>query len=413
MNTRCKELGWKTGICESCGSFIRAQVVNENGIIYYLKQCKKCGDQKTLISIDVDYYIQSNADTQNNKVANPVNATIGCPYDCGLCDNHKQRVCMAMVETTDDCNIHCNTCIAGSHPGGNKYISVDDLRSMINTVKQAQGVVDLLMLSGGEPTIHPKILELIDLCAQMNVRHTMVISNGVRIAKDIDFVKELHARRKNLEIYLQFDSLRDSTLMDLRGEEVTSQIRREAVENLEKNEINFTLVCILKKGVNDTEVREILQFALSHKYARGVTFQPLKDIGRGNGFEKATNYITLTEARKIIADTGYIPLEEMVPHPCNGNSICIGYLDKTRKPITSFLFEEFIYSASLKQLMFFLPHLDTKDIKYDDLFRITVVAFLDKYNFTLEDVKKCCISFVTSNGRIIPFDTHYVYHNEE
>ena len=408
-----KYIGKKTGVCEICGEFLDAEVIEENGTIFYLKKCKKCGTQKTKICTDTDYYFKSNpTDVQkSNKICISKKSQKGCPFDCGICENHKQHVCMVMVETTDDCNIQCTTCIAKSCPGGKRYISLNDLQFMIDAVKQLQGRLDLLMLSGGEPTIHPLLFDMIELCKNSNIKHTMIISNGVRIANDEEFVRQLSKWKNYIEIYLQFDSLNDESLLNIRGPEVTSKIRLNAVKNLEKYGINYTLVCVIKKGVNDSEIKELLDFATAQKFARGVTFQPLKDIGRGNEFKKESNYITLSEARSLIIESGYLSNEEMIPHPCNGNCISIGYLSSNKKPITNYLFNEFENKDALKDLMYYLPYLDTTQIKYSELFRITIVSFLDKYNFTLEDVKRCCISFVSEDGNIVPFDTHYVYHS--
>ena len=49
-------------------------------------------------------------------------------------------------------------------------------------------------------------------------------------------------------------------------------------------------------------------------------------------------------------------------------------------------------------------------IGYDRVFRVTVVSFLDRFNFCLAGVKRSCIHFVTSDGRIIPFDTYNMFH---
>ena len=287
-----KLIGKKTGICEKCGKFVDVDVVQVDKAIYYVKKCKTCDWQRTKISVDIDYYFESNHDQlQPMQDFNHRTRTIkGCPYDCGLCSQHRQKICMAMVETTNDCNIHCTTCIAGSCPGGKEYISLDDLSNIIDAIKKLQKTVDLLMLSGGEPTIHPLLFDMIDLCKKSGVKHTMIISNGVRIANEEDFVKKLSKYAENLEIYLQFDSLNDDSLNDIRGPELTASLRRKAVENLEKYGIHYTLVCIVKKGVNDGELHEIIEFALSKKYARGITFQPLKDIGRSDEFNKGINY---------------------------------------------------------------------------------------------------------------------------
>ena len=407
-------LGLQTGVCEVCGEFVETKVIEDNGVIFYLKNCAKHGEQKTKICIDIDYYLKCHSPQHQEtcKVDSHIRPQRGCPYDCGVCAQHEQKICMAMVETTDDCNIQCKTCIAESSPGGKHYISLSDLQRIIESVKNVQGDIDLLMLSGGEPTIHPQLFDMIDLCKKESVKHTMIISNGVKIAEDEDFVKQLATYGEGIEVYLQFDSLRAATLLEIRGADVSEKIRRDSVKNLEKYGIHYTLVCVLKKGLNDKEISEIIGFAISKKFARGITFQPLKDIGRGSNFNKEANYLTLSEARQLVAETGYIPIDEMIPHPCNGTCISIGYLSKERKPITKHLFTEFEQRCSLKKLMYFLPYLDDEQTKYKDIFRIAIVSFLDKYNFTLEDVKRCCIDFISPDGKIVPFDTHYVYHEE-
>lgn len=406
-----KFLGITTAVCEECMELIPTKVIEDNGVIYFYKECKKHGIQKTKVSTDVEYFMQC-LNPQNQKFICPDNvieSNDNCPKDCGLCSHHEQKTCMAMVELTDDCNIKCATCIAGSCPGGQMYISLEDMNKIIDTLYLEKDTIDLLMLSGGEPTIHPQIFEIIDLCKKRGVRHLMLISNGVRIAKDENFVIELAKRKQNLEIYLQFDSLRPESLLDIRGLDL-SEVRRNAVEMLEKYKINSTLVCIVKKGTNDNELKEIISFARNYSYVRGITLQPLKDIGRGNAFNKDFNYITLTEVRDLVSQTGFMDKKNMIPHPCNTACMCIGYVNDKNEPMTEYLYHNFDNRDKLKELVYYLPDLDTEDVLYQSLFRITIVSFLDKYNFNLSDVKKSCIHFVSADGKIVPFDTHYVYH---
>ena len=47
---------------------------------------------------------------------------------------------------------------------------------------------------------------------------------------------------------------------------------------------------------------------------------------------------------------------------------------------------------------------------YDKVFRVTVVSFLEGFNFCLAGVKRSCIHFVIPDGRIIPFDTYNLLH---
>lgn len=406
-----KFLGLTTAVCEECMKLVPAKVLEDSGVVYFYKECKEHGLQKTKVSTDVEYFMQC-FNPNNQKFVRPksmVESHDNCPNDCGLCTHHEQKTCMAMVELTDDCNIKCATCIAGSCPGGQIYISLEDMDKIIDTLYLEKDTIDLLMLSGGEPTIHPQIFDIIDLCKRRGVRHLMLISNGVKISKDEEFVKELAKRKQNLEIYLQFDSLRRESLIDIRGLDL-SEVRRNAVEMLEKYNINSTLVCIVKKGANDNELKEIINFARNYSYIRGITLQPLKDIGRGNTFNKELNYITLTEVRELVGKTGFMNKSNMIPHPCNTACMCIGYVNEKNEPMTEYLFQDFENRDKLKELVYYLPDLDTEDISYQSLFRITIVSFLDKYNFNLSDVKKSCIHFVSPDGKIVPFDTHYVYH---
>lgn len=408
-----KFLGITTAVCEECMELIPTKVIEDNGVIYFYKECKKHGIQKTKVSTDVEYFMQC-LNPQNQNFIHPDNtieSNDNCPKDCGLCGHHEQKTCMAMVELTDDCNIKCATCIAGSCPGGQKYVSLEDMTKIIDTLYLEKETIDLLMLSGGEPTIHPQIFDIIDLCKKRGVRHLMLISNGVRIAKDESFVNELAKRKQNLEIYLQFDSLRPESLLDIRGLDL-SEVRRNAVKMLEKYKINSTLVCIVKKGTNDSELKEIIDFARNYSYVRGITLQPLKDIGRGNTFNKDLNYITLTEVRELVAQTGFMDKKNMIPHPCNTACMCIGYVNDKNEPMTEYLYHNFENKDKLKELVYYLPDLDTEEVLYQSLFRITIVSFLDKYNFNLSDVRKSCIHFVSEDGKVVPFDTHYVYHGE-
>ena len=75
---------------------------------------------------------------------------------------------------------------------------------------------------------------------------------------------------------------------------------------------------------------------------------------------------------------------------------------------------DFVNSEQLMGKMYFIPELNTDDIRYEDLFRITIVSFLDKFNFCTTSVKKSCIHFITDNGKIIPIDTYYLmYQNSK
>ena len=127
--------------------------------------------------------------------------------------------------------------------------------------------------------------------------------------------------------------------MDLRGARL-SRIRRQALEELERVGLATTLVAVVKRGVNDSEVADIVRHALTWNCVRGVTFQPVQDAGRNDHFDAGANRVVLSQIRREVAKSGVFGLEDMIPLPCNADQICIGYglrQGKEVTPITSLL----------------------------------------------------------------------------
>ena len=145
-----------------------------------------------------------------------------------------------------------------------------------------------MQISGGEPTIHPQILDILAAARRRPIRHVMLNTNGIRIAEDPAFVDALAELRPGFEVYLQFDSLNDEALKNIRGAALCAHPRARRWRNLEARNISTTLVCTVKRGVNDAEIGEIVRHALNYKCVRGVTFQPVQDAGRNDGFDPET-----------------------------------------------------------------------------------------------------------------------------
>jgi len=331
---------------------------------------------------------------------------------------------MAIVEIIDECNLGCKTCIANSHIGAGNVKTLSQITEMFETIIENNNNPDLVMISGGEPTLHPQLLEIIKISYEMPFKRVMLITNGVEIAENIDLVEQLSKYKDKLEVYLQFDSLESAVLLNIRGRDLRA-LRIKSVENLEKFELHSTLICVVKKSLNDFDMSNVIGFALNYKYVRGVTFQPCKITGRNNDFSKERDYITLSEVRRNILDTfSQLSENEFIPHPLNPENISIGYLlkdDGKLSPVSSHLLYSqtsghkykvpFPYAKEFKSQMYFLPNLDTETIKYENLFRIAIVSFLDKFNFCTASVKRSCIHFVTTKGEIIPIDTYYLLYS--
>ena len=438
-----------TSLCEVCLEPVPAKVIiEEDARVYYLKRCRDHGVQKTLISDDVDYWRQQKLWIKpgDRPLTAQTRTEAGCPFDCGLCPDHEQHSCLAIIEINRACNLACPVCFADATDIRGSHRPLAEIERMLDALVESEGEPDLVQLSGGEPTIHPDFFAILDAVKQRPIRHVMINTNGVRIAQDPAFVTRLASYAPRLEVYLQFDSLNDEALVDLRGARL-SRIRQQALEALERVGLSTTLVAVVKGGVNDGEVAEIVRHALTWSCVRGVTFQPVQDAGRNEGFEEQANRVLLTQIRREVAKAGVFGLDDMIPLPCNPDQICIGYglrQGQEVTPITSLLPREMILSGpntisyeaypalrkgildllslataqanteeKLAGLLCCLPHaMVPADLSYANSFRVVILQFLDRYNFDLATVKRSCVHFVTSEGQIIPFDTYNSFYRD-
>ena len=326
---------------------------------------------------------------------------------------------------------------------------MEQIEAMLDVLVASEGEPDVVQISGGEPTVHPQILDILRLTRSKPIKHVMINTNGVRIARDPDFVTQLAELMPGFEVYLQFDALDDSALQVIRGSNLT-RIRRQALDYLEAAGISTTLVVTVKGGVNDEAVCDIVDFALGYQCVRGVNFQPVQDAGRNPGYDKQHHRVMLSDIRRrLIEGSGVFGEDDIIPLPCNPEYIAIGYcLRRGREltPITSLIPQEefvgtvpnsiaFEKSPELKRRLFDLLSLsgdpnNTTDrlesllcclpsfrvpvnLDYRHIFRVTIVQFLDRFNFCLGGVKRSCIHIVHPDGRIIPFDTYNLFYRDE
>jgi len=440
-------LGQTTSLCEDCLALVPAKIIGEDDAVFYLKRCREHGMQKTLIADDLAYW-KSQQDwlKPGDRPLNVQTRTDhGCPYDCGLCPDHEQHSCLAILEINEACNLSCPVCFAESSVKREAHRPLAEIERMLDILVESEGEPDLAQISGGEPTLHPQFFEILEAARRRPIRHLMINTNGLRIAREPGFAERLATFMPRFEVYLQFDSLKREPLMALRGADLT-RVRQEALEALERNNISTTLVVTLKKGLNDEEIPDIVRHALTWRCVRGVTFQPIQDAGRNEGFDPRRDRIVLTQVRRRIAEAGVFALEDLIPLPCNPDQICIGYGLRNGAevmPVTALLPRELFVAAApntvtfeaypeLRKGIFDLLSLSTaqadtseklasllcclpeaavpQEVAYENTFRVVISQFLDRYNFDLGTVKRSCVHFVEPDGRIIPFDTYNTFY---
>src|SRR6266496_4629460 len=385
-------------LCPECLRRVDAKIVFENSNVYMLKTCPDHGFHKVLMATDVEYYKSIRNYNKPSEMPLKFNTKThyGCPYDCGLCTDHEQHSCLTIVEITDRCNLTCPTCYAMSSPHYGRHRTIEEIERMLDIIVANEGKPDVVQISGGEPTIHPNFFEILDIAKTKPIRHLMVNTNGIRIAKDKAFAERLASYIPDFEIYLQFDSFKPEALKTLRGKDLT-EVRAKALEN----------------------------------------------------FNPATDRITLTDVRqKILEQTKIFQPNDLIPVPCNPDALVMGYALKLAGqvfPMTRYVdpahllnnsrntivYEQDevlhrhmlkIFSTGIsvdrveenfKELLCCLPQIHAPGLSYENLFRIIIMRFIDAYDFDVRAIKKSCVHIVHKDGHIIPFETMNLFYRDE
>jgi len=439
--------------CDNLDRLVDTHVVTKDNEVFLRKFCPKCGESMVKISTDYAYYKLCEAYLKQPDLPEKSLTQVlrGCPYDCGVCPQHQNHPCLALFNVTDECNMKCNICYYAAEPGLGNHRSMEEISQMLDTLLETESEPDLIQVTGGEPTTHPQIIEILQFLKKSPVRHLMLNTNGIRIAEDEDFVKALKKLGGGFEVYLQFDSLDAEVLKDIRARDMR-EVRLKALAMLEKYRISTTIVSVIKKGLNDQEIPQILAFSRKYRCIRGVVFQPVQEAGR---IEAEGDFrITLSEIRQIIVEDESNPFsaEDMIPLPCDPHKIGVGYAAKTMgvdekgdpyanlMPVTGQIPKEMITeqrgTVAFEQDKAFVKtivetvSLDTAmgenilkdkiktklfccwpsflspaDMGYENVYRIVIMEFSDIYNFDTINIKREC-NFMIEPNRVIPFSTY-------
>jgi uncharacterized radical SAM superfamily Fe-S cluster-containing enzyme len=432
-------------ICSTCYRKVEGKIVFEDGDVLMLKRCPVHGGERVLLADDVEYYRRCReVFIKPPEMPNVFNTPVrwGCPYDCGLCTDHQQHSCLSLVEITDACNLTCPICYAASGPSRQTYRTLEQIERMLDAVVRNEREPDVVQISGGEPTLHPQFFDVLEAAKARPIKHLMVNTNGIRIAHDAAFAERLATYMPGFEIYLQFDSLEEAPLRELRGADLR-HIRQQALQRLNALGVSTTLVVTVKRGLNDGELGAIIDFALQQPCVRGVTFQPIQVAGRTDNFDATQHRLTLTEVRRrIVEQQAIFRAEDIIPVPCHPDSLAMAYALKLGDqvvPLTgmvdpkilieggrnTILYEHIFKTFStnhspqaqattLRDLLCCLPQVAVPDqLGYANVFRVMIVQFIDAFSFDVRSVKKTCVHIVHPDGRLIPFDTYNLFYRDD
>lgn len=453
-------------LCPVCKQVIDAQVYLRNEKVYLRKRCKEHGSFEALIFGDARLYTNI---ARFNRPGTPprqfsTSVREGCPYDCGMCTDHQQHACLGVIEVNNICNLDCPVCFANAgthhqHEHTSFELTYAQVDSMLDTFIACEGSPEVLQFSGGEPTLHPQILEFIALAQQKGIHYVMLNTNGIRIARDDRFLDGLAKLKPH--IYLQFDGFDPDTNRLLRGRSDLVEDKLHALERLAEADLRVVLVAVVERGVNEHEVGRVLEFGMRHPAVFGINFQSAFRAQRHIPADPLTRLTIPDVVAAIEAQTsGLFTLNDFVPVPCcmpvcqfvtyallQGDSVkplprllpVEQYLDYLGNRSMPALDDELL--QTLERLWSSSAQIGSEHLSLDvtaalrqpimensrstercpschaslplsqhtprdlgrHIFMVSVRDFMDPWTFHMKNVMKCCLNFLTVDGRMIPF----------
>jgi uncharacterized radical SAM superfamily Fe-S cluster-containing enzyme len=446
-------------ICPVCKVVIDGQVNIRDDRVYLRKHCREHGQFEALVYGDAQMYLDSARFNKPGMIplTFQTEAREGCPADCGLCPEHKQHACLGIIEVNTGCNLDCPICFADSgHQPDGYAITLQQCERMLDVFVESEGEAEVVMFSGGEPTIHRQILEFVDAAQARPIKAVNLNTNGIRLASDRAFAAALGKRNRSgraVNIYLQFDGFDERTHREVRGRDLRA-IKQKALDNCAEAGLTVTLVAAVERGLNEHELGAIISHGLAHPAVRSVSLQPVTHSGRHVAFDPLTR-LTNSDIIHLIAQQlpDWFQAKDFFPVPCCFPTCrSITYLltegapgtpDFAVVPIPRLLnIEDYLdyvsnrvvpdyavrealerlWSASafmgtdttrdrLEQAAAALDCADACGINLpeaianlaDRAFMIVIQDFQDPYTLNVKQLMKCCVEEITPDGRLIPF----------
>jgi 7,8-dihydro-6-hydroxymethylpterin dimethyltransferase len=440
-----------TSFCPQCREKVPGTVVKrsrgKSEEVWLIKDCPVCASSEVKISSDARFYWLSQG--QRDVESGACGAGCGCASPAagtqvGFLGGNATRplpatnpievmsTCLALIEIVDSCNLACPTCFADSPPGvGDKVdaVPLEELKTRIQGVIDRKGKIEILQLSGGEPTLHPEFFSLIRWCQENpEIDYVLVNSNGVRLAQDEAFARELGEliHYGHFQFYLQYDGPGREAEKKLRGANL-GNLKQRAVERAGELGIPMTLAMTVIPE-NLAHLWETVEFGLKYDHVRGVAFQSM--FGSGRTYEGAPAVPSLNTADIIlglVAQSGGVArFDDFTPLPCGDpNCATIGYLLKLDGEIRSisdfvdfgtlqgflsdrvrYRLEDLIKCGCESEPLGELLH----DLELDErnTFRLFIKPFMDGEDWDEDRIDRCCTHVIRPDGKLDSFCRYYL-----
>jgi uncharacterized radical SAM superfamily Fe-S cluster-containing enzyme len=288
-----------------------------------------------------------------------------------------------------------------------------------------------------------------------------VVTNGILLARSREFAQKV--KEKRLYVILQLDGFTDEIQRTIRGVPLMD-IKHKALEHLAEFEIPTQIAYVPARGVNEHQLGDAVRLLMERDHVLSLLIQPVARTGHGGGLFPVDpmDRLTIPGVIKAIDEQtgGMVAREDFIPLPCS-HPLCVSltYLlklnDGTYLPFPRFvdmkkhldLFQQTAtlepsakVESALQQAIMDLwsaagemPNCDkiinamrrallemfpARAMSRQELIGIAerqaktifIHHYMDRHDFDLERLMKCCHHYPQIDGRIIPACGFNMFH---
>jgi uncharacterized radical SAM superfamily Fe-S cluster-containing enzyme len=312
-----KFLGQTNSLCGICKQGIPAQLVEENQRILMRKECPTHGFSEVLIASSAQWYHEIMQQPAILKAPATVRREVeqGCPFDCGACTSHQQSVYLPVIPITSACNLDCPICYTINKNQGPYHISLDEFRRILDVIRTNDPQMKIINLTGGEPTLHPQLVQIIEACHDAGIHRVTLSTHGLTFIQNKTLLSELASLQAR--IVLSFNSFNELVNDKMLGAKVHAS-KVKVLERLEEFKVDTTLIPVLAFGCNDQELGDLINLVFRYDFIRSLEIHTMTFTGQGGRrFENQARMTVPDVLHAIELQTqGKIAVSDFTPSPC-------------------------------------------------------------------------------------------------
>jgi cyclic pyranopterin phosphate synthase len=181
------------------------------------------------------------------------------------------------ISITDRCNMHCMYCMPYNNTEWFEQDNVLSYEEIFNLANIFAGLgIKKIRVTGGEPTIRPKMEDLISSLSKIRgIESVSMTTNGLLLREKAKQLKEAGLTSVNISL----DTFRAERFKSMSGIDGLNQVLA-SIQTADDAGLKLKINTVVVRGWNDDEVLDFARFARSMDYTvRFIEFMPLDGSG--------------------------------------------------------------------------------------------------------------------------------------